>query len=201
MGFNPASGTLFVSSDDQRRVFLVRRGRDGRYGTKDDRVMGSIDVSKFKLPVDAEGVEYDTISDHVFIVDGVGREVWRVKPGRDGKFGNRDDRVSHFDVGRFGAGDPEGIGRVAARGNLVVIDDDSESIYEVTRKGELVRTIDISDVPGVRTLAGVALAPGSEDPGQMNLWVVDRGVDNNTNPDENDGKLFEISWPRRRRPV
>jgi DNA-binding beta-propeller fold protein YncE len=198
LGFNPASRTLFVSSDDQRRVFLVRRGRDRRYGTSDDRVVRSINVSRFGMPVDAEGVEYDTSSGHVFIVDGIGREVWRVKPGRNGTFGNRDDVVRHFDVRRFGAGDPEGIGHVAFRGHLLVIDDDSESIYEVTRRGALVRTIDISDVPGVRTLAGVSLAPRSDNPSRMSLWVVDRGVDNNTNPDENDGKLFEISWPRRR---
>jgi DNA-binding beta-propeller fold protein YncE len=195
LGFNPAERTLFVSSDDQRLIFLVRSGRDRRFGTSDDRVVRSIDVSKFRFPVDAEGVEYDTISGQVFIVDGVGREVWRVDPGPNRTFGNRDDVVSHFDVKRFGAGDPEGIAHVAFRDNLLVIDDDAESVYEVTTGGALVRTIDLSDVPGIKTLSGISLAPGSDAPSRMNLWVVDRGVDNGTDPRENDGKLFEISWP------
>jgi hypothetical protein len=194
LGFNPADRILFVSSDDQRRVFLVRPGPNGRFGTSDDRVVDSIDVSKFKSPVDAEGVEYDSKSGHVFIIDGEGREVWRIKPGRNGTFGDRNDKVSHFDVGKFGAEDPEGIGLVAFRDNLVIIDDDSESAYEVTKGGALVRTIDLSDVPG-RSLAGITLAPGTNDPKQLNLWVADGGVDNADDPKENDGRIFEISWP------
>jgi sugar lactone lactonase YvrE len=195
LGFKPADGTLFVSDDNRRRVFLIRPGADGRYGTSDDRQVGSIDVTTFGLPVDAEGVEFDTRSGHVFIADGVGREVWRVNPGPNRTFGNADDVVTHFDVGRYGALDPEGIGHVAARSNLVIVDDPSETVYEVTKSGGLVRTIDISGVPGVRRPAGITLAPGTNDPTRMNLWIVDRVVDNNANPNENDGRLYEISWP------
>jgi hypothetical protein len=195
LGFKPADGTLFVSDDNRRRVFLIRPGADGRYGTSDDRQVGSIDVTTFGLPVDAEGVEFDTRSGHVFIADGVGREVWRVNPGPNRTFGNADDVVTHFDVGRYGALDPEGIGHVAARSNLVILDDPSETVYEVTKSGGLVRTIDISGVPGVRRPAGITLAPGTNNPTRMNLWIVDRVVDNNANPNENDGRLYEISWP------
>jgi hypothetical protein len=41
-------------------------------------------------------------------------------------------------------------------------------------------------------MAGVTLAPGTNNPNAMNLWVVVRGVDNNVNPNENDGKLIEL---------
>jgi hypothetical protein len=198
LGFNPADGTLYISSDDQKRIYMLRPGADGRYGTADDQQTGSIDVTRFGVPVDTEGVEFDTNSGHVFIVDGTGREVWRVDPGANGTFGNADDAVSSFDVGQYGALDPEGIGSVAARDNLVIVDNPSNTVYELTKSGELVRTISLSalsTVPTPRRLSGVTLAPGSVDPSRLNLWITARGVDNNANPNENDGRIFEISWP------
>jgi hypothetical protein len=191
LGFNPANQTLFVSDDNKRRVFLIQRGPDGRFGTADDPRVGSIDVSTFGLPVDAEGVEFDTATGHVFIVDGVGREVWRVNPGQNRSFGNQDDVVTHFDVGRFGARNPEGIAYDRARNTLLVLDNNTKSIYEVRKSGALVSIIDVSAITA-RRMAGVTLAPGTDNPNAMNLWVVARGVDNNANPNENDGKLFEL---------
>jgi hypothetical protein len=194
LGFNPANGTLFVSDDNRDRVFLIRPGTDGRYGTADDQQVGSIDVTTFGVPVDAEGVEFDTRSGHVFIIDGTGREVWRVNPGPNGTFGDGDDVVTHFDVERFGARDPEGIGSVTARDNLLIVDDPSKAVYEVTKSGALVRIIDLSSI-GTRNLAGLTLAPGTNDANRLNLWIAARGVDNNADPNENDGKIFEIAWP------
>jgi DNA-binding beta-propeller fold protein YncE len=191
LGFNPANQTLFVSDDNKRRVFLVQRGSDGRFGTADDRLVSSIDVTTFGLPVDAEGVEFETGTGHVFIVDGVGREVWRVNPGPNRIFGDQDDLVTHFDVGRYGARDPEGIGFDRARNTLLVLDNNTKSIYEVRKGGALVSIINVSAVT-TRRMAGVTVAPGTNNPSVMNLWVVARGVDNNANPNENDGKLFEL---------
>jgi hypothetical protein len=39
------------------------------------------------------------------------------------------------------------------------------------------------------------VAPASNGTGQMNLWIVDRAVDNGSDPNENDGKIFEITAP------
>jgi hypothetical protein len=61
----------------------------------------------------------------------------------------------------------------------------------VTPTGELVGTLDIS-AAGAKKPAGLALAPSSVDPNQMSLYIVDRGVDNNSNPNENDGKVYEF---------
>jgi hypothetical protein len=197
LGFNPADGTLFVADDQQgKRIFLVRPGPDGRYGTPDDERPGSIDVRTFGLPVDPEGVEFDPNSGHVFIADGAGREVWRVDPGPNATFGDADDVVSHFDVEVFGVRDPEGISVVAARDNLLIVDNPSKAVYEVTKTGELVRKIDLSTIAGLSARwAGVVLAPGTNDPNRLNLWIAARGVDNDADPNENDGKVYEIAWP------
>jgi hypothetical protein len=43
--------------------------------------------------------------------------------------------------------------------------------------------------------AGITVAPATNDPNRMDLYIVDRGVDNDANPNENDGKLYEMSVP------
>lgn len=192
LGFNPADETLFVSDDNKRLIFMVRPGSDGRFGTADDLLVGSIDVKTFGPPVDAEGVDYDPNSGDVFIVDGVGAEVWGVDPGANRTFGDGDDVVSNFDVGQYGAQDPEGIGHDTARDTLLVLDSSSDSVYEVTKSGGLERIIDVSIVP-TRGMAGITLAPGTDNPAVMNLWIAARGVDNNADPNENDGKIHELS--------
>jgi hypothetical protein len=106
--------------------------------------------------------------------------------------------VSSFDVGQYGARDPEGICSVAARDTILIVDQPSNSVYELTKSGELVRTISLSALsaePAPRRLAGITLAPGSLDPSVMNMWITARGVDNDANPNENDGRIFEIGWP------
>jgi hypothetical protein len=41
----------------------------------------------------------------------------------------------------------------------------------------------------------MTVAPGSTSPSEMHYWIVDRAVDNGSNSNENDGKLFELSAP------
>ncbi|TGW07390.1 hypothetical protein EN788_37050, partial [Mesorhizobium sp. M2D.F.Ca.ET.145.01.1.1] len=41
--------------------------------------------------------------------------------------------------------------------------------------------------------SGIALAPSSDDPSHhMSLYIVDRGLDNDPYPTENDGKIYEF---------
>jgi hypothetical protein len=68
-------------------------------------------------------------------------------------------------------------------------------IYEVTKAGALVRTIDASGIPGMRFVSGLGWAPASDNSGRTDYWIADRAVDNGPNPNENDGKIFEISVP------
>ena len=45
----------------------------------------------------------------------------------------------------------------------------------------------------MRYLSGLAMAPASNGTGQRDYWIVDRAIDNGPNPNENDGRIFEIS--------
>jgi hypothetical protein len=196
LGFNPATNTLFVSDDQKDRIFLNQSGPDGRHGTSDD-TRTSISTSAFGS-LDPEGIEYDTSSGHLFVSDGDGREVYEVSPGPNGVFNGvpasgGDDVVTHFDVAVLGIVDPEGIGVDTARDTLVISDRGSRDLFEVSKDGLLVQVADTSTIPGIRSPSGVTLAPASNDPGRTNWWVVDRGIDNDNNPDENDGKIYELA--------
>ena len=46
-----------------------------------------------------------------------------------------------------------------------------------------------------RAAAGLALAPSSVNPSVNSLWITERGVDNDSNSNENDGKIYEMSLP------
>jgi hypothetical protein len=192
LGHDPATNTLFVSSDQGccNRVYVDRPGPDGRFGTSDD-IVSFIDTG-IHGSLDTEGPEFDPASGHLFFLDGMNTEVYRVDPV-NGSFGDGDDVVTHFDVGLHGPTDVEGLASDPARGTLLVGDRASRKIYEITKTGELVRIIDASGIQGMLNLSGLAMAPGSNDSTQMNYWIVDRAVDNGSDPNENDGKLYELT--------
>jgi len=146
---------------------------------------------------DPEGVEFEPGSGHLFICDGSGKEVYDIDPA-NGVFGDGNDVVAHFDVGRYGIRNCEGIGSDPQRRTLLVIDDYERKIFELTRSGQLLRTITIPLSYADLWLAGVTVAPTSnpnDGPNAMSYWVVDRHVDNNANPKENDGRIYEVLRP------
>jgi hypothetical protein len=196
VGLNPANNTLFVSDDDRDRIYIIRPGADARHGTADDTVT-SFSTAAFGA-TDAEGVEYDPASGHLFVADGTGVEVYRVDPVNR-VFGDGNDVVTHFDVAVYGSRDAEGIGIDRRRNLLLVSDPSTHSIYELTKSGNLVRIIDCRGIPTTNRLyADVTMAPTSnpnDSFSALNYWIVDRQVDNGTDPLENDGKLYEVSAP------
>ncbi len=196
LGINLADGTLYVSDDDGDRVSVVRPGLDGVHGTPDD-IWTRFSTATFGS-TDPEGIEYDAATGHVFVCDGVGLEIYDIDPV-NAVFGDGNDVVTSFDLARYSARDCEGLGLDRERGTLLAVDPSRKWILELTRSGDLVRTIDLSTIPTTnRNFAGVTLAPTSnpnDSPSAMNYWVVDRQVDNGADPNENDGKLYEVSIP------
>ena len=116
----------------------------------------------------------------------------------NGVFGDGNDVAAHFDVGKYGIRNCEGIGSDPQRRTLLVIDDYERKIFELSRSGRLLRTITIPLSDPDLWLAGVTVAPTSnpnDGPSAMSYWIVDRHVDNNANPKENDGRIYEVLVP------
>lgn len=188
LGYDSGTNTLFISDDDGGKVWVVKPGGDGRFGTSDDG-LSFINATGYGS-TDTEDPEFVPSTGHLYFLDGVGTEVYDINPV-NGIFGDGNDVMSHFDVGQFGPADWEGLGSDPATGNLLVGARTQKQIYEVTTSGSLVRVINAS-VSGMSYISGLKMAPASNGSG-MDYWIVDRAVDNGSNASENDGKLFEVS--------
>jgi hypothetical protein len=195
VGYNAANGHLFTTDDDKKSVFEISSaGADGVFGTADDGPRTNFKTSTFGN-TDPEGVAFDSQRGQLLLVDGVGSEVFRLAPGPNGRFDGvapgGDDVATQFDMSQHGAIDPEGIEYDASRDTILVSDGSTEAIYEVDVNGSLMNVIDIA-AAGAVNAAGLAMAPATSG-GGSNYFVVDRGLDNNSHPGENDGKVYELS--------
>lgn len=193
LGFNPQNGTLYVSDDDKDRISVIRPGPNGVYGTADD-IVTRFSTLAFGSS-DPEGVVYDPATGALFISDGAGIEIYRVNPV-NGVFGDGNDTVTHFDLARYGLGDVEGLGLDPSRNTLLAVDFTTDAIYQLGKGGALARILDLSAIPTFRSVvADVTMArtsDPSDSPSAMDYWIVDRHIDNNSQPNENDGLLYEM---------
>ncbi len=185
-----------MSDDDQDKVFLVDTGPDGVW-TPEDGTPSSF--STRPLNGDAEDLTMDmdaTTNGHVLVIDGVNTDVYDYGPGLNGTFDALppagDDTRLVFDVGQYGALDPEGIEYYPGRNTILLLDSGSRAVYEIDRLGRLVNVVSIA-AGGPRHAAGITLAPPSDGSPGLNLYVSDRGADNDSDPDENDGRFYEMA--------
>ncbi|MFB3739830.1 MAG: hypothetical protein ACE14W_12820 [Candidatus Velamenicoccus archaeovorus] len=191
-----ALGTMFVVDDQAARIFIVRWGHDGRWGTKDDRARSF--RTRTLGCADAEGLAFGRRS--LFVACGTTDEIVRVRPGRDGRFDGAapdgDDRVTSFDTTELGLTDVEAVEYDAWTGHLLIAAKQGRAISEVTLGGRPVYDIDIS-MSGISHPAGITLVRSDSDPATAKVYVADRGVDNGSDPDENDGRIFvfTVTWP------
>ncbi len=194
VAYNSANGHLFIADDDRKEVFELTTGPDGLFGTGDD-IITSFSTAAFGS-FDPEGLAFDADKGILYLADGVNNEVYVIRSGANGRFDGApaisDDVVTSFDVLTLGIQDLEGLDYNPSTGNLILVGRSDRDIYEVTTSGLLVRTFNIADANPAK-LAGVALAPASGDPAVMHYYVIDRGIDNEVDPTENDGKLYEFT--------
>jgi hypothetical protein len=188
-GYDPATDTLFVSDDSKRRVFVIKPGPNGSYGNGDD-VVTYVGTSAYGSS-DTEDPYFDTTTGLLYQLDGASTQIYVINPV-DGTFGNGNDTVTNFDIGHLGPADFEGLAGDPSRNSLYVGARTGDQIFEITKTGAYIRTISLASVPDLRFVSGLEVAPASNGSGAMNFYVVDRAIDNGPDPNENDGKLFEI---------
>ena len=208
---DPTTGHFFVASDGPNRTYEIDPGTDGKMGGGDDVVVGEIRHTLYGFApfpaYDVEGIAYGDGALWMAVgndtplsqPDAEAAEIYRVLPGPDGQFtgsGNQQDNVvTHWDTGAIGQPDPEGVAYDSATGHLFIVSNVLHSdITETTTDGVLVRTIDSSGL-GIKSPSGLTFAPASGNGGGTgtHLYVTDRGVDNQSNPAENDGKIYELA--------
>jgi hypothetical protein len=189
--YDQARNELYFGKDGSNSaVWVYGPGNDGDFGTPDDQQLRYFTTSNHGVS-DGEGLAFG--NGKLYVADGTGKEIWAIAPGNDGIVGTGDDAYSHFDVLSLGQNNPEGLDFDSSTGNLwVVSNDNSSGALEVTPAGVPVSTLARSQIPALHP-GGLASAPSSVDNSTPNVWIGDRGVDNNSDPSENDGKIIELS--------
>ena len=186
VAWNPANGHFYVTDDGAKEVFDLNPGSDGLIGTADDS------WTRFDTLVvgsgDPEGIAFDSWQNQLFVADGVNKEVYQ--------FTLAGSLVGQFDVGVYGVVDPESVEFNPDSGTLFVLSSNRNSpvAIETMTSGALLQTIDVS-VVNARAAAGLAYAPASDGSGTKRFYIVDRGIDNNNDPQIIDGKMYEMTAP------
>lgn len=179
---------FFISNDSKKTIFDIDLGPDGEFGTSDDKRRPFL-TSGFGN-TDPEGLTLG--AGKLYTVDGGDQRVYITEPGSNGIF-EASDATTSFDVGGLDVRDPEGIDYDPRTGNLWVVDRGGARLNEITTAGALLQVIDLEALVGAIHPADVTLAPASTGTGELHLYLVERGIDNNQDPNENDGKIYEIS--------
>lgn len=193
IAWHDRSHTLYVVDDDRDRVYRVRAGGDARIGTADDRWKAILRTRSFGSR-DPEGLAWRERGRSLIVTDARGGRVSTVRAGRDHRFGTRDDRVTRFSTRPLGLTTPEDVEFDPRSNHLLLVSSAEDVVVETTMRGRLVRMIDFSDAH-VRRAAGITIAPSPTDPSLMFLFIVGKGVDNESDPNENDGELFRFAFP------
>lgn len=183
--YNPDNGHYYFTDDDARRINDLNPGLDGLYGTIDDEVI-FINTTNFGC-TDPEGISYG--QNNLFIACGADHKVFQVSL--------TGSLINSFDVNPIGFSDIEGVFFNSDSQTLFILDQPSKRIAETSISGNLIKRIDVSAanliLPGDFTIA--PSSNPNDSPALKNLYIVDRGIDNGENPNENDGKIYEMSFP------
>ena len=194
VAYSAARDRFWTTDDVRDDLFEIDPGGDGLLGTGDDVRKKIIPVDEFGS-LDPEGVTYNAALDVLHIIDGASETIYTLDPGPNDRFegAGSDDIITSFGCFDHGCRKPEGITWNATTGRLAVLNKaGSKGLQEYSVNGFHLRDIDISAAPVVNP-GGVTWGPASSG-GGMNLWVVDRGIDD---PTPIDGQLFEARSSRR----
>ena len=185
VAWNPNNNHYYVTDDDNQEVYDVNPGADKLFGTTDD-TFTSFDTASHKN-MDPEGVTYAQVNNHIYVSDGENAEIY--------EYTTSGTLVNHFDVAVYGVTDPESVEFNPVNGTLFVLSNvGNEIIVETTTSGVRLNTYNFAASKALAP-AGLAYAPASDGSRAMRFYIADRGVDNNDNPRENDGKIYEMTAP------
>jgi hypothetical protein len=180
---NPWNGHLFVTDDDQKRVYdIASAGADGRFGTADDGSRTFFRASVFGN-TDPEDVAFDSTHNELWIAGGLSTIVSRVNPGADNNFATTGDNVTknfelpHLDPDPLKPPSPEGMAYDPERGTIYVLDGETNVVFELARNGAVINQINMTNI-NTQSAGGITLDPASTGASRT-FYIADRGLDPN----------------------
>ena len=187
----------------RNELYLAKDGAGGRiwvYNMASGAQVRSFDVSISPFNnADVEGLGFDSARNILYMADAIDNDLVKVLPGPSGVIGEGTGaQVWNYDLQQYGQDEPEGLDVDIATGNIWVVSNKvsgggvPDPMLEISPNGALVSSVSIA-AANPNSAGGLAIAPASNGSGAMSIYVADRGVDNNDQANENDGKIHEFA--------
>jgi hypothetical protein len=177
-------GHFYISNDDSR--YIYRYAFDGNNFTAVD----AFDTQGYQS--DPEGITCDPATGRLYVIGGVEQSIMILS--YNGGF-VLEDILSLPSTAGNSAGvpdDAEGIAYDPGSGHLYVLASREERIYEYTLNGSFVKSFDLSHyTPKTINAQGLTVGPASDDSQQTSFYISDGMVDNDSNANERDGRIYE----------
>jgi len=196
---------LFVVDDARTAIFRFGRGPDRKIGTGDDTVRRLLETERWGS-LDPEGLTFRArhgtldmlIWSDAGMRSGNANRIFKVKRGRDDRFGTDDDVMSRFSTSAppFGYTENEGVLYAPRSKSLFLVSSEQCPIFETTLGGEVVRRIRTRAIcaTGTATIgfSDLVFAPGT-DGSPRRLYLTDHGEDHDPfQPGDNDGRIYQV---------
>jgi PKD repeat protein len=186
----------------RKELYLAKDGSAGRiwvYNMATGLQARTFDVAGAPYGnADVEGLGFDSATNTLYMVDAIDNDLVKVVGG-SGIIGSGSSvQVFNYDLEQYGQTEPEGLDVDPATGNIWVVSNRvtgsgiPDPMLELTSTGGLVSSVSIA-AANPDSAGGVAIAPASNGSGATAIYVADRGVDNNDQASENDGKIYEFA--------
>ena len=128
--------SLYVTDDDLDRVFKDKAGKDGLFGTRDDVAVTVLHTRRFGS-FDPEGLTWLPQKKMLIMSDSTTRRIYKIRRGKDRRFGTRDDVIRSFEVHRYGFTTAEDVVATRFTHHLLIVSSRQRFILETTMKGAL----------------------------------------------------------------
>jgi hypothetical protein len=179
LAYNPHNGLLYVSDDDQRKIFIV--------DPLDPTVsLGQINVGQYGI-VDAEDPVIDPVTGHIYMLSGVQRSLFELSATGD-LLSTKPLPSAILDPEAFAYDAQHDVFYIAGGATR-------GTIFQTDRDGTILQSFDLLNsyrhevTGGKPKIKGLEIAPSSDphDGNHMSLYAADYGIDQVP-----DGRVFEI---------
>ncbi|MGV6816746.1 MAG: PKD domain-containing protein [Thiotrichales bacterium] len=183
-------GHYYVSNDDNKLVY--------HYSFDSVNGFTLIDaVSTVGATSDPEGITCDPATGKIYVVGGNNINIVVYRYQNSFVLDSIIDLPTTAGIAAGIPSDPEGIAFDITSGHLFVMSNDDDAIFEYTDQGVFIDKFDISGFsPRPKQPQGLAIGPSSVTPGKESFYISDAMVDNNHDPNERDGRIFEAEIDR-----
>ena len=180
MAFDSRENRILLFDTGSRELIAIKVDPAGE---ADLGAMSRYEAQQYGVQ-DPQGMAVDPVSGALFILDGAGSRIVRVRPdaraGFNGPAALADGRISQIDLSRLGLGVLRGLAFDPTYGRLHVLNPILLKLYELNEAGKLLAARELTALDlGFRDPQGIVFAPSADltdDPAQMHFFLLDSGL-------------------------